>query len=163
MPLHKLAEGPITMTIGAIEPTEGSFGPQIKFISTDGVDVYINELPATQQIARMGLTLDTVVGQTLYFEHVKKNGRTFTNITRAGGASAAPAAGQSAAPTAPRVAAPAPAPKLSIPELTALYSECVSGAMATLGAKCEESGIPIDASAIQAAAATLLIQHLGRK
>jgi hypothetical protein len=39
-----------------------------------------------------------------------------------------------------------------------MYSECVAIAMATLGTKCEEAGIPIDASAIQAAAATLFIR-----
>jgi hypothetical protein len=39
-----------------------------------------------------------------------------------------------------------------------MYSECVAIAMATLGTKAEEAGLPIDASAIQAAAATLFIR-----
>jgi hypothetical protein len=40
----------------------------------------------------------------------------------------------------------------------ALYNECVKAAMHTLGVQCETAGVPIDASAIQAGAATLFIR-----
>jgi hypothetical protein len=47
-----------------------------------------------------------------------------------------------------------------VADAAAVYSECVAQAMVTLGARCEEAGIPIDAAAIQAAAATLFIRTM---
>ena len=44
MPFHKLADGPITMTIAAVKSAEGKFGPQMVFSSTEGVDVFISEM-----------------------------------------------------------------------------------------------------------------------
>ncbi len=153
MPIHKLAEGPITITVTATETVQGNYGEQVKLSSTDGVDVYISSLTAAKQLARLNLDLDTVVGQTLHLEQIKKNGTTYTNISKA-------TAGAASAP-APRAAAPAAvasAPKMTVAEAAVIYGECVAQAMVTLGARCEEAGIPIDASAIQAAAATLFIK-----
>jgi hypothetical protein len=47
---------------------------------------------------------------------------------------------------------------MTVSEAAVIYGECVAQAMVTLGARCEDAGIPIDASAIQAAAATLFIK-----
>lgn len=149
MPIHKLAEGPITLTVIGVENVQGNFGAQVKLTGEDGTDVYINELPAQKQLARLNLTTETVIGKTIHIEQVKKNGSTFTNIALAGAGAPAPRAAVASAPVAP---------KQTMAELASVYSECVSYAMATLGAKCEEAGIPIDASAIQAAAATLFIK-----
>lgn len=149
MPIHKLAEGPITITVAAVETVQGNYGAQVKFTSTDGTDVYISELSATKQLARLSLTPDQSIGETLHFEQIKKNGTTYTNISKAAAGSAAPVA--KAAPTAA-------APRQSVEELGAIYAQCVAQALTTLGSACEESGIPIDASAIQAAAATLFIK-----
>lgn len=149
MPIHKLAEGPITITVAAVESVQGNYGAQVKFTSTDGTDVYISELSATKQLARLNLTPEESIGETLHFEQIKKNGTTYTNISKAAAGSAAPVA--KAAPVAA-------APRQSIEELGAIYAQCVAQALATLGSACEESGIPIDASAIQAAAATLFIK-----
>jgi len=152
MPIHKLAEGPITMTVASVESKEGNFGPQWKFASNEGIDVYVNELPASKQLARLNHTPESIVGQTIHMEQVKKNGTTFTNITLAsGGAVSTPRPAAAAAPVAA-------APKASVADLAVIYGECVAYAMATLGAKCEEAGLPIDAAAIQAAAATLFIK-----
>lgn len=151
MAILKLAEGPVTATITAVEEVEGNFGPQMKFSTDTGDLLFINALPATKQLARLKLDLDTVVGATLRFEQVKKNGTTFTNIDMA----------TAGAPTAQRAptAAPARAPlPVDVPSLGALYAQCVDQAMATLGAKCEAAGIAYDATAIQAAAATLFIK-----
>lgn len=153
MPIHKLAEGPITITVAAVETVQGNYGAQVKFTSTDGVDVYISELSATKQLARLNITPDASIGETLHFEQIKKNGTTYTNISKA-----SPGAAGVAPKVAPAGTTTATAPKQTVGELALLYSECVSHAMATLGAKCEEAGIPIDASAIQAAAATLFIK-----
>ena len=46
MPIHKLAEGPITITVTATETVQGNYGEQVKLSSTDGVDVYISSLTA---------------------------------------------------------------------------------------------------------------------
>lgn len=153
MSIHKLMDGPITMTVASVESTEGKFGPQWKFSSDTGIDVYVNELPASKQLARLNHTSESIVGQTIHMEQVKKNGTTFTNITLA-------AAGQATAAARPpaQASAPVSAPKMTVAELSAIYGECVVYAMATLGAKCEEAGLPIDAAAIQSAAATLFIK-----
>lgn len=152
MSIHKLANGPLTITIASVESTEGNFGPQVCFTGDEGTSVYISELSATKQIARLNLTLEGCVGQTLFFEQVKKDGKTYTNIALAGGMGARTPIG-----AAPAVAA-APKAPVDLPSLAVLYGECVAIAMATLGVKCEEAGVPIDASAIQAAAATLFIK-----
>lgn len=152
--IHKLATGPVTLLIAGIESAEGNFGPQMVIRGNDGTDVYISEMSGLRGLARLNLTPETAVGQTLLLEQVKKDGKTFTNISFA-----ASGATTGAAPIA--AAAPvAAAPKLTVPELGAIYFECVNQAMGTLGMKCEEAGIPIDAAAIQSAAATLFIRAM---
>ena len=151
--IHKLANGPLTITIASVDSTEGNFGPQVCFTGDEGTSVYISELSATKQIARLNMTLEETIGQTLFFEQIKKEGKTYTNIALAGGMNAkvsiASASGSvTAAPKAPA----------DLPALALLYSECFAIAMATLGVKCEEAGVPYDASALQAAAATIFIK-----
>lgn len=154
MPIHKLANGPVTITISKIESTEGNFGPQTKFEGTDPdgtpIDVYVSEMTAMRQLARLNLTPETAVGCTMHLEQIKKDGKTFTNIDIAKADGSAPA----------RAAAPAvaPAKKPELSELVTLYGQCVKGALETLGVACENAGVPFDASAIQAAAATLFIK-----
>ena len=115
--------------------------------------VFISELSATKQLARINLTAETAIGQTLHFEQIKKDGKTYTNILLAGDGAVSGSATPSYTPAAPAAKAPA-----DLPALAVLYSECVSIAMATLGMKCEEAGVPYDASALQAAAATIFIK-----
>ena len=148
--IHKLATGPCTLEIASAVESMGNFGPQVCFTGADGTSVYINEGPAKRGLERLSLDMDTVIGQTIRFSQVKKDGKTFSNLDRAG-------EGTAATPSA--VAPVAAAPKVvDLPALAVLYSECVSIAMATLGMKCEEAGVPFDASAIQAAAATIFIK-----
>ena len=151
--IHKLANGPLTITIASVDSTEGNFGPQVCFTGDEGTSVYISELSATKQIARLNMTLEETIGQTLFFEQIKKDGKTYTNVALAGGMNAkvsiASASGSvTAAPKAPA----------DLPALAVLYGECFAIAMATLGVKCEEAGVPYDASALQAAAATIFIK-----
>ena len=149
--IHKLANGPCTLEISAATPSEGNFGPQVCFIGTDGTSVYVNDGPAKRGLERLSLDVDTVIGQTIRFSQVKKDGKTFTNLDRAGeGTAATPAA------AAPMTAAPK-AP-VDLASLAVLYAECVDIAMATLGVKCEAAGVPYDAAALQSAAATLFIK-----
>lgn len=151
MPIHKLATGPITLSpVTAIENAEGNFGPQMVFKGNADDIVFISEMSGAKGLARLNLTPETALGKTLTLEQIKKDGKTFTNIHLGGNAG-----GATPAATAPAYAA---APKQSLGELASVYGECVAYAMATLGMKCEEAGIPIDAAAIQSAAATLFIK-----
>ena len=151
MAFHKLADGPITMVIGAVKSAEGKFGPQMVFSSVDGTDVYISEMSGAKGLARLNLTPESVLGQTLHFEQVRKDGKTFTNINLATG-------------SAPTAAAPATrststaAPALSFEDAVALYAKCVQAAIQHLGKACEQAEIPVDGAAIQSAAATLFIR-----
>ena len=158
MAIHKLATGPLTLTVTTAELAPSNFKPeqmQVAFTDQEAdVRVYVNELTAMRQLARLNLDLESVVGKTIHLEQVKKDGNTYTNMSlvSSDGAKAAPRASSPAAPAQQQKA------PVDLPTIALLYSECVAIAMATLGAKCEEAGLPIDASAIQAAAATLFIR-----
>ena len=149
--IHKLANGPCTLEISAAIPSEGNFGPQVCFIGTDGTSVYVNDGPARRGLERLGLDMETAIGATIRFSQKKKDGNTFTDLDLAGEGTAATPAPAAAAPVVQRA-------PVDLAALALLYSECFSIAMATLGVKCEESGVPYDASALQAAAATIFIK-----
>lgn len=149
--IHKLATGPCTIEVFTVAESEGNFGPQVCFTGVDGTVVYVNDGPAKRGLERLSLDMETVIGTTIRFSQVKKDGKTFTNLDRVG-------EGTAATPTAVAPVAAAPKAPVDLASLAVLYSECVSIAMATLGMKCEEAGVPYDASAIQAAAATLFIK-----
>lgn len=159
MAIHKLADGPLTITVADVEEAEGNFGPQLKFSDAHGTSVFVNVAPAQRQLARLSLDTETVIGHTIHLEQVKKNGTTFTNINlAAGGDGVAPAPrAASAAPARSPAAAPA-APKMTVADLAPIYMDCVNTAFMTLGMKCEEAGVTITAEALQAAAATLFIK-----
>ena len=148
--IHKLATGPCTLEIASAVESMGNFGPQVCFTGTDGTSVYVNEGPAKRGLERLSLDMETAIGATIRFSQVKKDGKTFTNLDLAGEGTASTPVAAVAAPVAPKV--------VDLASLAVLYSECVAIAMATLGMKCEEAGVPYDASAIQAAAATLFIK-----
>ena len=150
MAIHKLAEGPITLTVARVEAQVGNFGPQFAFYGEDDELVYVSEKSTLGQLGRLNLTPESVVGHSIRVEQVKKDGKTFTNIYKVGAGDV----------SAPSVVAPvaAPVPKLTLPELAGIYSDCVSFAMATLGAKCEGAEIPFTSSDLAAAAATLFIR-----
>lgn len=161
MAAHKLADGPVIITVATVTPgLPSKYNPeqtQVRFTGEDGTDVYLNEVTAQKQLDRIKLDYETVVGKTIHIEQVKKNGTTFTNINFA------PANGIPNAASPARQAADNAAPKgasLALGEIASIYGECVSHAMVTLGAKCEEAGIPVDAAAVNAAAATILIQYM---
>ena len=147
--IHKLAEGPITLTIARIEAQVGNFGPQFAMYGTNDELVYVSEKSTLSGLSRLNLTPESVVGETIRLEQIAKEGKRFTNIYRANAEGATPSAVASpAAPKAP----------VDLPALAVLYGECFAIAMATLGVKCEEAGVPYDASALQAAAATIFIK-----
>lgn len=150
--IHKLAQGPITLTVTDIQSVEGQFGTQTQIDGEDvngqDVRVYVSEMTAMRQLARLNLTPETVLGTTLTLSQVKKDGKTFTDFVIGDKAKAAPA-------SAP--AASAATPKLTIPELGALYSQCVEQAIGALS-QLEGVQIAVDAQAVTSAAATLFIK-----
>lgn len=159
MPMHKLAEGPFEMVVEAVESAEGNFGPQYEFVSADGVSVYVSELATLQQLARLNLTTDTVIGKRIHMEQVKKSGKTFTNISLVGAGGSAPSTAPALGMPAPtQRAAVAPAPRMTVDEVAAVYLECVNAAFMTFGNRCEEAGVPLTADALQAATATIFIK-----
>jgi hypothetical protein len=156
MPIHKLADGPITLQVAKVDHVPNNYDPtkmQYAFTGTNDERVYVSETAVGRQLPRLNLTPETAVGAVLTFEQVKKDGKTFVNINSGSAQKigAAPA-------TAPAAAAIAAAPKLSMAELGALYGQCVDAAIATLGTKLEEAGVPVTAEAIQAGAATIFIK-----
>jgi hypothetical protein len=153
MPVHKLADGPCTMTVTAVRNTEGNFGPQVEF--TDGVvSVYVNEMPAQRGLARLGMDLETVVGATIRFHQVKKDGKTFTNLDLARPEDVGtPTPSASAHPVATTAKG-----KVTKEQMFDLYGECVREAVNRFGAVCDDTGVPYDSQSLQAAAATLFIQ-----
>ena len=155
MPFHKLADGPITMTIGRVAAAEGKFGPQMVFTSAEGVDVFVSELSGAKGLARLNLTPESAVGEVLTFEQIKKDGKTFTNIHKGN------VAAGFAAPATRTTSTAAPS-GLSFEDAVELYGRCVQAAIGQLAMRCEDKEIPVDASAIQAAAATLFIATKGR-
>lgn len=157
--IHKLANGPCTLTVVDILSAEGQFGPQMQIDGEDmhgqDVRVYVSEMTGMRQLARLNLTPETARGVTLTLKQVKKDGKTYVDF--AIGAVAAPAAdGERVSPSSAQ--APAAFKKMTLDELIPLYRQCVIGALTTLGDACEERGIPFDAQAIQSAAATLFIR-----
>lgn len=151
--IHKLANGPITLGISAAIPSEGNFGPQVCFTGVDGTSVYVNDSPAKRGLERLSLDMDTVIGQTIRFSQVKKDGKTFTNLDRAGEGTV-----ETPPPVAHLAVPAAPKAPVDLPALIELYGKCVDGAMMTLGMKLEEAGVPYSAESLQAAAATLFIK-----
>ena len=149
--IHKLATGPCTLEIASAVESMGNFGPQVCFTGADGTSVYVNEGPAKRGLERLSLDMETAIGATIRFSQVKKDGKTFTNLDLAGEGTASTPVASVAAPVAQKA-------PVDLAALAVLYAECVSIAMATLGMKCEEAGVPYDASALQAAAATLFIR-----
>ena len=149
--IHRLADGPCVLTIASVVFSEGKFGPQVCFIGTDGTSVYVNDAPAKRGLERLSLNMDTVIGKTIRFSQVKKDGKTFTNLDLVGEGAAVAVATAAAGPSASKA-------PVDLPALIVLYGQCVDGAMATLGMKCEEAGVPYDAAALQSAAATLFIR-----
>jgi hypothetical protein len=150
--IHKLAEGPITLTIARIEAQVGNFGPQYALYGTNDELVYVSEKSTLSGLSRLNLTPESVLGVSLRLEQISKDGKKFTNIYRANAEGVTPSAVASpAAPAAPKA-------PVDLPALIALYDSCFAGAMATLGMRCEEAGVPYDAAALQSAAATLFIK-----
>lgn len=153
MAIKKLSDGPVEMVVSSARLVEGQYGTQVQFVGVEpGVDdetlIYIAERSAIRQIERLALTLDGCTGESLRFEQVQKDGKTYNNIYRATGQGSLPM-------SAPRPSAPA-APKADIYEL---YADCLSNAAKMVLGMSDDTGVHVTGSDIVAAAATLFIQQ----
>lgn len=106
MSILKLLPGQkIHLTVVTTSLVEGNYGPQIKFsgFTADDNDaaIFLNVDTAEQQLARIGLTVETAKGQQVEIERIEKNGRKFTNINRVGASSASAPVAASAATRQP--------------------------------------------------------------
>lgn len=156
MAIHKLADGPITLTITGAELTEGKFGAQYQLtgITPEGTEtrLYVSQKTFEQQLGRLKVDPADCTGETLHFEQIKKDGTTYTNVSRGRGMASN---GGAVVRSAPPVAAAA---RMTPQEAGALYGQCLSQAMLTLGVMCEENNITLSAEALQSAAATIFIK-----
>lgn len=119
MSILKLDPGTkVTMAVKSAEQVEGKFGPQIKFAGTTFDDpdaaIFLNVDPAFRQLDRIGFSVSSVIGQTVEFERVEKNGTKFTNINRT--------KNRDGTASAPDAAAYAPTPKPAAPNAKQAYS-----------------------------------------
>lgn len=164
---------PITLTVTGAETVEGNYGPQVKLESDEGT-LYLSETTAQQQLGRLGLTPQSVVGQAITVEKVAKNGKTYTNINRAQPAPAvSPRTPQpfSAGPALPWEQEQVAAEQRDVAaiqqgathaermgKLAKLYAECLIIASDNVPKALEPHGVKPTAEAIVAATATLFIQ-----
>jgi hypothetical protein len=158
MATHKLANGPIVITVTDARIVEGNFGTQIKFegeaMGANDVDVYVNESTAIKQLERLSMDIHTVIGETLHIEQIKKDGRTYTNFRRI--TSPVVAEGPSPDEVMPRPSRPWIEPS-NVDGVLDLYEECLKGAV-RLSAGLDEAGFAVSTDNLIAMTATIFIQ-----
>lgn len=153
------------MTVSACNKITTKFGDRYVFVgsSDDGLEVETPLIPdksALKQLERMGLTTETVVGEAIRFSRVANpSGKPYWNIDPAGNAMAAAQPSKRLAPPAQAASAEPSGSNLQ-QRREALVSNFLIlwETVAThLASTCKARGIALDASAVQAAAATVWI------
>ena len=145
-----------TMTLTECKEVAGNYGPQVLF--SDGTDtLYLPKESADRQLTRMGIDYDAAVGMALTFSrdpNPKKGAKPYWGISYAGSEPAAPKA-------SPRVDAPKPATTSPVQPrremILAQYLMLWDTVAAHFQSVCDNRNITLDASAIQAAVATVWI------
>ena len=159
MAIKKLSDGPIEMTISSARLVEGLYGEQVQFVGVEhGEDeetlLYISERSAVRQLERLSLSVEGCAGETLRFEQVAKDGKTYNNIYRATGGDT-PLFTSNPSGGSMTVSAPKASRDSAEPALVALYADCLKSAAETVESVL---GPKADAQSIVAAAATIFIQ-----
>lgn len=165
MAIHKLADGPITLVIVDAALVEGKFGQQYQITGGDAngeeARIFVSQKAFESQLGRLKLSPDTVIGECLHFEQVKKDGTTYTNINKAK-AGTPTVAGVQAEKAQAAAAKPAPIARMTVAEAAELYGQCVDAAIAKFWAPLTAENVAVSAEAIQSAAATIFIAVKGR-
>ena len=168
MAIHKLADGPITLVIVDAALVEGKFGQQYQITGGDAngeeARIFVSQKAFESQLGRLKLSPDTVIGECLHFEQVKKDGTTYTNINKAKAGTPTVAGVQAERAQTAAAAKPAPAPiaRMTVAEAAELYGQCVDAAIAKFWAPLTAENVAVSAEAIQSAAATIFIAVKGR-
>lgn len=172
MPILKLIPGQkINLTVRSVERVEGNFGPQLMFTGETPDDsnatLYLNIGPAERQLDRIGLSAETVIGQTVEIARTEKNGTKYTDINRVNGSPPVqhtPKAAQvkQAYTSGPPIRGldedgPAALPS-RLDSLFSLYSVCLDHVLAVEVPKLERAKIGASPEAVGSMTATLLIQ-----
>lgn len=153
------------MTVSACNKITTKFGDRYVFVgsSDDGLEVETPLIPdksALKQLERLGLTTETVIGEAIRFSRVANpSGKPYWNIDPAGNAMAAAQPSKRLAPPAQAASAEPSGSNLQ-QRREALVSNFLIlwETVAThLASTCKARGIALDASAVQAAAATVWI------
>lgn len=162
MAIKKLTDGPVTMVIQSARLVEGQYGTQVQFVgieegAQEDTLLYVAERSAIRQLERLALSLESCGGQTLHFEQVQRNGKTYNNIQRASGS---PVAAVQHTPVQQEAHPVSQANNNSTlnPATTMLYEDCLKYAARAVISMSEDTGVQVSASDIVAAAATLFIQ-----
>lgn len=145
-----------TMTLTECKEVAGNYGAQVLF--SDGTDtLYLPKESADRQLTRMGIDYDAAVGLTLTFSrdpNPKKGAKPYWGISYAGTEAAAPK-------SSPRVEAPKPATTSPVQSrrdaILAQYLMLWDTIAGHFQVVCDNRNITLDASAIQAAVATVWI------
>lgn len=154
MAIIKLAKGDhfLVHITSVVRDVPSSYGPEVKFVGQTATDpdvaIFLKPETAERQLGRIGLTLDSVVGQTVEFAKPDK----YIDINRVGAHVAAPSAplnapnppasnGKQAFTSGPHVPGldpePAPVGRLAadrdeqLKKLFALYDKCFDHAALT--------------------------------
>lgn len=87
MSIIKLEPGDkVLFAVASVEEVAGKFGQQYKFTAVNSDVFFLNVDTAVKQLGRIGYTPQTVVGQTVEFERIAKDGTKYTNINKPGAA-----------------------------------------------------------------------------
>lgn len=153
-----------TMTVSECRTVQTKFGSKLVFVGTDdeGTVVETPLIPDTtgmKQLERIGLTPETVGGESLRFSRAPNpSGKPYWNIDVA---TAAPAPSKRMAPPA---AAPkrvetgiAPKPKAGAAQIAEAYAQLWETMAGYLSASAGAHHLTLDAAAVQAATATVWI------
>jgi hypothetical protein len=171
----------VTSIVRDVPSNNPKYKPQHKFIGSTPDDpdaaVFMSTVSAERQLGRLGLTLDSVVGQTIEFA---KPGE-YVDINRPSGASPAPRAAApvkqpfTSGPHIPGMDGPrpiatpeygnVPAQQAAVDALRAnrldgvlnLHDVCVDHSLAVTVKKLTTAGIPVTAADVLSAAATMMI------
>lgn len=156
-----------TFTVSGCNKVPTKFGDRYVFL---GFDPELGEIEtplipdksALKQLERLGLTTDTVIGETLRFSRAPNpSGKPYWNIDVPTGAPAP--SKRLASPTQASSSAPAssPAPALNAQQrreaMVSSYLILWETVATNLAATCKAKGIALDASAVQAAAVSIWI------
>lgn len=149
-------------TVTECRTVQTKFGSKLVFVGTDDEGTMVEtplipDTTALKQLGRLGLDTETVVGESLRFSRAgNPSGKPYWNIDPAGAKPAPTKRLQPAAPQRVDTSA-APKQKAGAGQIAQSYAQLWETMAGYLSASAGLHNIPLDASAVQAATATVWI------